>query len=58
MDGGFTRLAVSWDDAGTARYVKNAASWLVHAERFKETIASKRWIYRPLEPKSFRTSAK
>lgn len=39
MDGGFTRLAVSWDDAGTARYVKNAASWLVHAERFKDMVA-------------------
>lgn len=41
MDGGFTRLEVSWDDAGTARYVKNAASWLVHSERFKETVAKK-----------------
>lgn len=41
MDGGFTRLAISWDDAGTARYVKNAASWLVHAERFAETVASR-----------------
>ncbi|MDP2275329.1 MAG: hypothetical protein Q8K32_31575 [Archangium sp.] len=41
MDGGFTRLAVSWDDAGTARYVKNAAAWLVHPERFKETVAKK-----------------
>jgi hypothetical protein len=40
MDGGFTRLAVNWDDAGTARYVKNAAAWLVHAERFKETVAA------------------
>jgi len=39
MDGGFTRLAVNWDDAGTARYVKNAASWLVHAERFHDTVA-------------------
>ncbi len=39
MDGGFTRLAVSWDDAGTARYVKNAAAWLVHAERFTDTVA-------------------
>jgi len=39
MDGGFTRLAVSWDDAGTARYVKNAAAWLVHAERFHDTVA-------------------
>ena len=41
MDGGFTRLAVSWDDAGTARYVKNAAAWLVHAERFADTVARK-----------------
>lgn len=42
MDGGFTRLAISWDDAGTARYVKNAAAWLVHAERFTDTVASKK----------------
>lgn len=41
MDGGFTRLAVSWDDAGTARYVKNAASWLVHAEKFTDTVATR-----------------
>lgn len=41
MDGGFTRLAISWDDAGTARYVKNAAAWLVHAERFTDTVATK-----------------
>ncbi len=41
MDGGFTRLAVSWDDAGTARYVKNAAAWLVHAERFGDTVAAR-----------------
>ncbi|MFT3713923.1 MAG: phosphoribosyltransferase [Archangium sp.] len=40
MDGGFTRLAVSWDDAGTARYVKNAASWLVNAERFPQKVAT------------------
>jgi hypothetical protein len=40
MDGGFTRLAVNWDDAGTARYVKNAAAWLVNAERFKDTVAT------------------
>ncbi len=39
IDGGFTRLAVNWDDAGTARYVKNAASWLVNAERFKDKVA-------------------
>jgi hypothetical protein len=41
IDGGFTRLAVNWDDAGTARYVKNAASWLVNAERFKDKVARK-----------------
>ena len=41
MDGGFTRLAVSWDDAGTARYVKNAAAWLVHAEKFADTVATR-----------------
>ena len=41
MDGGFTRLAVSWDDAGTARYVKNAAAWLVHSEKFTQTVATR-----------------
>ena len=40
MDGGFTRLAVSWDDAGTARYVKNAAAWLVNAERFGAAVVA------------------
>lgn len=40
IDGGFTRLAVNWDDAGTARYVMNAAAWLVNAERFKDTVAT------------------
>jgi len=25
LDGGFTRLCISWDSEGTARYVKNAA---------------------------------
>jgi hypothetical protein len=39
IDGGFTRLAVNWDDAGTARYVKNAAAWLVNAERFRDKVA-------------------
>ncbi len=34
IDGGFTRLYVSWDAAGTGRYVKNAAAWLVNYERF------------------------
>jgi hypothetical protein len=34
LDGGFTRLYISWDNAGTGRYVKNAAAWLVNYERF------------------------
>jgi hypothetical protein len=34
LDGGFTRLYVAWDEAGTGRYVKNAAAWLVNYERF------------------------
>lgn len=34
LDGGFTRLYCSWDHAGTGRYVKNAAAWLVNHERF------------------------
>jgi hypothetical protein len=33
MDGGFTRLYLNWDTAGTARYVKNAAAWLANTER-------------------------
>ncbi|MBN2662585.1 MAG: hypothetical protein JXR68_02950 [Bacteroidales bacterium] len=34
LDGGFTRLYVAWDNAGTGRYVKNAAAWLVNYEHF------------------------
>ena len=34
IDGGFTRLYVNWDTAGTARFVKNAAAWLANVERF------------------------
>ena len=34
LDGGFTRLYVKWDTAGTARYLKNAAAWLANTERF------------------------
>jgi hypothetical protein len=41
LDGGFTRLYLSWDDAGTARYVKNAAAWLVNAERFGAAVVAK-----------------
>jgi hypothetical protein len=36
VDGGFTRLYMHWDTAGTARYVKNAAAWLANVERFGE----------------------
>ena len=38
IDGGFTRLYVSWNTAGTGRYVKNAAAWLVNYERFGELV--------------------
>lgn len=38
IDGGFTRLYNRWDTAGTARYVKNAASWLANAERFGAAV--------------------
>ena len=38
LDGGFTRLYTKWDTAGTGRYVKNAASWLVNYERFGHTL--------------------
>ena len=34
IDGGFTRLYMKWDTAGTARFVKNAAAWLANVERF------------------------
>lgn len=32
FDGGFTRLYLAWDTAGTGRYVKNAAAWLANVE--------------------------
>jgi len=38
IDGGFTRLYYAWDTAGTGRYVKNAAAWLVNYERFGELV--------------------
>lgn len=41
IDGGFTRLYCNWKTAGTGRYVKNAAAWLVNAEKFKDTVAKK-----------------
>lgn len=40
LDGGFTRLYVNWDTAGTGRYVKNAAAWLVNYERFGEDVVT------------------
>lgn len=36
LDGGFTRLYCKWETAGTGRYVKNAAAWLVNYEKFGE----------------------
>ena len=36
VDSAFTRLYNNWDDAGTARFVKNAAAWLVNWERFNK----------------------
>ncbi|MEZ4320549.1 MAG: hypothetical protein R3F61_23915 [Myxococcota bacterium] len=41
LDGGFTRLFINWDTAGTSRYVKNAAAWLVNYERFGEAVLPK-----------------
>lgn len=38
LDGGFTRLYLHWDTAGTARYVKNAASWLANYEKHGDAI--------------------
>lgn len=40
IDGGFTRLHVKWDTAGTGRYVKNAAAWLMNYERFGSSLFS------------------
>jgi hypothetical protein len=42
LDGGFTRLYINWDTAGTGRYVKNAAAWLANAERFGSKVIAKR----------------
>ena len=40
FDGGFTRLYINWDTAGTGRYVKNAAAWLVNYERFGDEVVA------------------
>jgi hypothetical protein len=42
VDGGFTRLYMVWDTAGTARYVKNAAAWLANAERFGDAVVARK----------------
>lgn len=41
VDGGFTRLYVNWDTAGTGRYVKNSAAWLANVERFGSAVVSR-----------------
>lgn len=38
IDGGFTRLFYNWNSAGTDRYIKNAAAWLVNYERFGDEV--------------------
>lgn len=38
LEGGFTKLYINWQSAGTARYCKNAAAWLVNFERFGEAV--------------------
>lgn len=40
LDGGFTRLYINWDTAGTGRFVKNAAAWLVNYERFGDEVVA------------------
>lgn len=40
IDGGFTRLYIAWQSAGTGRYVKNSAAWLANYERFGKSIVS------------------
>ena len=42
VDGGFTRLYINWDTAGTGRYVKNSAAWLANYERFGKDVLSKK----------------
>jgi hypothetical protein len=33
LDCGFTKLYINWDSAGTARYIVNASTWLLDAEK-------------------------
>jgi hypothetical protein len=41
FDGGFTRLYLGWETAGTARYVKNAGAWLANYEKFGGKVTLK-----------------
>jgi hypothetical protein len=41
LDGGYTRLYLKWETAGTGRYVKNAAAWRANAERFGAQVVAK-----------------
>jgi hypothetical protein len=43
LDGGFTRLYINWDTAGTDRYVKNAAAWLANYERFGDSVVAEKF---------------
>lgn len=40
LDGGFTRLYRQWNTAGTGRYIKNAAAWLVNVERRGKVVTA------------------
>ncbi len=42
FDGGFTRLYCAWDNAGTGRYIRNAAAWLANVERFGDAVVGKK----------------
>lgn len=35
VDGGYTRLFMKWDTAGTDRFIVNVAAWLVNVERLR-----------------------
>lgn len=39
IDGGFTRLYVKWDTAGTDRFIVNAAAWLANAETIGSEVS-------------------
>lgn len=41
VDSAFTRLYMNWDDAGTARFVKNAASWLTNWKQPEPALSQK-----------------